>query len=962
LRQSIPGATGAPIRRGGRLILSVQSGRAKKTTWSIALREKAMTIRPGTRFGSYDVVEPIGFGGMGEVYRAVDTQLGRDVAIKVLPPSFSDDATRVARFEQEARTLASLNHANIAHIYGLERSDGSMAIVMELVDGETLADRLVEGPVAVAEALRIGGQLADALEAAHARAIVHRDLKPANIKLKPDGTVKVLDFGIAKAFDPRLATGAGPAALTTPAMTAAGVVLGTAAYMSPEQARGKAVDQRTDVWAFGCVLYEMLTGKHAFLGEDVTSTLARVLEVPPNFAALPANVPPAVRRTLELCLEKDPHKRIADMRDVKLALAGTFETGAVRVQPQARSSRLAAAVVAAAVLAATAAWLLKPAPVAEPRMITRFEYTLPPGVDFRDTMTSVLGIAPNGEAFAFNGTGGIYVRRMDGTETRLLPGTNALAPNTVAPDVVFSPNGREVAFFRGPPGQLLRTAIDGGAPIVVANVLPAFPFGLSWEADGTLYYGQLDGIWRVSQNGGTPERLIETEAPQQVYGPRLLPGGEWLLFTLAKVAGENRWNEADIVIQSLATGERRVLRSGGFDARYLPTGHITYMSDHVMFASTFDIDSLTLGAERVPVVQDVEVATPAAGGSGFYAVANNGTLLSVRARMAKVETARPQKRLVWVDRAGNATPLPLQPDNYMTARLSPDGTKIALVVGNVLPVSDPPPDIYVFDLATENLSQLTFNPYTDDGPLWSRDGTRIYYRSWEADGNGSRAAIYSLPADGGDPEFVARSESTLTPLPWSLSADGKTLLIVDAVSLEDINLSKTDLAENATIEVLLDGVAILSEPALSPNGQWLLYHENGSANPPRPEINIRPYPDVRQQRRPVAVGTHPMFAADGSELFFFDGEGLSVAPVQYTPFRVGAVRPLFRGRYWYGVGGEDGRLGRAWDVDSRNDRFLLITLPEDQSPPADPSSASAQARIDVVLNWFDELERRVPQR
>src|SRR6516165_3750189 len=329
-----------------------------------------MSISRGTRFGSYEIVEPIGSGGMGEVYRARDTTLGRDVAIKVLPASFSNDAMRVARFEQEAKTLASLNHANIAHIYGLERSEGSTGIVMELVDGETLVDRLAQGPIPTAEALRIANQIADALEAAHERAIVHRDLKPANIKLKADGTVKVLDFGIAKALDPRFITGPGPAALTTPALTEAGFILGTAAYMSPEQARGKFIDQRTDIWAFGCVLYEMLTAKPAFLGEDVTSTLARVLETPAKLEDLPSGVPPTVRRTLELCLEKDARKRIADMRDVKLALAGTFSAGTAAEPLRRRALSMAAALVAVALLGAAAAWLVKPTPAPEPKIVT----------------------------------------------------------------------------------------------------------------------------------------------------------------------------------------------------------------------------------------------------------------------------------------------------------------------------------------------------------------------------------------------------------------------------------------------------------------------------------------------------------------------------------------------------------------------------------------------------------------
>jgi serine/threonine-protein kinase len=911
-----------------------------------------MSIAPGTRFGSYQFAEPIGVGGMGEVYRARDTELGRDVAIKVLPASFSSDVMRVARFEQEAKTLASLNHANIAHIFGLARGDGGTGIVMELVDGPTLADRIAQGPIAVHEAIEIARQFAGALEAAHERGIVHRDLKPANVKVKPDGTVKVLDFGIAKALDLRQASGPGPAALTTPAMTEAGFILGTAAYMSPEQAKGKPVDQRTDVWAFGCVLYEMLTGKPAFLGEDVTSTLARVLEVGVNFDALPPRVSPAVRRTLELCLEKDLRKRIADMRDVKLALEGKFATSVDVRRPARLALPIAAAAAAAALLGGAGAWLLKPAPAPELKGVARFEYALPSGVELRDTMTSVLGIAPSGELFAFNGTGGIYVRRMGDTEAKLLPGTGRNGPDVVVPDVVVSPDGREVAFFRGPPGRLLKTAIDGGTPIVLAEVATDYPYGMTWEPDGTLYYGQIDGIWRISQNGGTPEHLIKTAAPEQVYRPQLLPGGEWLLFTLTKATGPGRWNEADIVIQSLVSGERRVLRSGAFDARYLPTGHVTYMSENDLFASTFAVESLTLGDARVPLVQGVRTATANAGGSGFYAVANNGTLAFIPAE-ARSDT-RPRRGLVWIDRAGNAAPLRVRPDNYTAARVSPDGTKIALVVGSALPVSDPAPDIYLFDIEAENLTQLTFASTIDDGPVWSRDSRRIYYRAYGEDGI---ASVYMLPADGGTPELVGRSATTANPLPWSVSPDGTTLLLVDAVSLENVNLATLDLGDGELIQTLLSQTGIITEPSLSPNGQWLAYHESSPADRTRVEINLRPFPDVRQQRRPVGAGVGPVFSTDGSELFFFDGGGLSAAAVQYTPLRVGSPRPLFRGRYWYGIAGPDGTLGRAWDVDSRNDRFLMISLTEEAA-----SGTIPQLDIQIVLNWFEELERRVPNR
>ena len=907
-----------------------------------------MSISPGTRFGSYEVVEPIGSGGMGEVYRARDTTLSRDVALKVLPASFSNDASACRALRaggEDARLAEPREHRSYLWARAQRRQNGASS--MELVEGATLGERIAQGPIPVDEALRIATQIADALEAAHERGIVHRDLKPANVKVRPDGTVKVLDFGIAKALDPRFLTGPGPAALTTPAMTEAGFILGTAAYMSPEQARGKLVDQRTDIWAFGCVLYEMLTGKPAFLGEDVTSTLARVLEVAANWTRYRRAYRPTVRRTLELCLEKDARKRIADMRDVKLALAGTFATGA-QAQPVRRFALpIAAAVVAAALLAGGAAWLLKPAAAPEPKIVTRFNYTLPAGVSLRNPATSVLDIAPGGELFAFNGSDGIYVRRMGEIEAHAVPGT----ASGIA-DVVISPDGREVAYFRGGPPQLLKVAIGGGAPVVLAEPIQN-PFGMSWEPDGTLYYGQPDGFWRVSHNGGTPEHIVKTEGIQQFYGPQLLPGGEWLLFTLAKTTGINRWNEADIVIQSLKSGERRVLRSGGFDARYLPSGYLLYAFQNVLFASAFDAQTLKLDDERVPLVQGVQSANVSLmGGSAFYAVSNTGTLVFAPGMAGA--SARPQRSVVWVDREGKTQPLPVRPDDYTMARLSPDGTRVALVVGSTLPASDPPPDIYIFDLKTENLTQLTFNPEADDSPVWSRDGSRIFYRAYNKDGIG---AVTAVAADGGTPELLARSESGDNPDPWSISPDGDTLLLVNAATLQDVNLATLGIGKDNVVKPLLDLTEQVTEPSLSPNGQWLVYYQfSDLASTADVEVDIRPFPDVRQQRRPVGRGAHPAFSADGLEIFVFDGEGLSVAPVQYSPFRVGGLRKLFRGRYWYGVAGPSGMLGRAWDVDSQNGRFLMITM-----PAASAAGAQAQPEIDVVLNWLEELKQRVPK-
>ena len=902
-----------------------------------------MPISRGTQFGSYRVEEAIGSGGMGEVYRARDTQLGRDVAIKVLPASFSGDAARVARFEQEAKTLAALNHSNIAHIYGLERSGGDLGIVMELVDGETLADRLAMGRIPVDEALGIAGQLANALEAAHERGIVHLDLKPANIKVKSDGTAKVLDFGIAKALDARHLTGPGPAALTTPAVTEAALILGTAAYMSPEQAKGKPVDQRTDVWAFGCVLYEMLTGKPAFLDEDVTSTLARVLEAAPRLNALPGGVSPQARRTLELCLEKDARKRIADMRDVKLALAGTFATD-TPTRPLPRALPIAAGTAAVVLLAAAAGWLLRPLPAPEPRIVTRFDYALP-GVGL--TTMSELDIAPSGDLFALSGRDGIHVRRMGDVETHVVPGT------TGAGGLALSPDGREAAYFSaGQNFRLMKVAIGGGAPVVLVNSV-GYPFGLSWEQDGALYYGQPGGIWRVSHNGGTPEHVVKTEAPEQAYGPQLLPGGEWLLFTLSRTGVGSLWNQADIVVQSLASGERRVLRSGGFDARYLSTGHITYVFQNDLFASTFDLATLDLGEQRAALVQGV--TTPGIiGGAALYAASNNGTLLFIPA--GATGTTGPLRSLVWVDREGNVEPLRLPAGNYTMARLSPDGTRIALVVGaqgNQQSPSDVPPDIYVFDLMTENLTQLTFNPQADDSPVWSSDGSRIFYRAFK-DGV---AAVTAISPDGGPPEVVATGVGR-NPQPWSISADGTTLLLSDPKGVGDANISVVDVGEKEDLaRPLLDLAEQTVAPELSPNGQWMAYYEY-TANGLAGKVSIRPFPDVRQQSRSLEPGLlHAAFSATGSEIFTFDGGGLSVAPVQYSPFRIGSFRELFRGQYWYGAAGPSGASGRAWDVGPNSDRVLMITMPQASGGEASPPP---QLRLSVVLNWFEELRQRVP--
>jgi len=517
-----------------------------------------MPFAPGTRFGSYEVVALIGVGGMGEVYRAVDTNLKRSVAIKVLPPLFAADAEWLVRFQREAETLAALNHQNIAHVYGLERIDGTAGLVMELVDGPTLADRIVQGKVPLAEALSIAAQIADALEVAHERGIVHRDLKPANVKVRADGAVKVLDFGIAKSLlTAPGASGSHPTKVAnTPTMTQLGMILGTAAYMSPEQARGKPVDRRTDVWAFGCVLYEMLVGKAAFEGEDAAATIGRVLEREVDMSALPPGVPAAVRQTLAACLQKDAKKRVRDLGDVKLALEGAFETRETAAAPRAgarpawrRVGVPAAAFAAGAAAFALAAWRVAPPP--EPPTVTRLSMPVASG-----SVVPQVSIARDGKRIAFwpGDSPAIRVRELDAFEWRTVAGAVPAEGNNGNAGC-FSPDGAWLAFATG--NALRRIALAGGAPLTVARDLAGADW-CDWGDDGNLYFGSSAGIMRVPASGGAAEVVAAPSAEGgESYGlPQLLPGGKQLLFNVFRTADVQT---ARVDVLNLATRERKTL-------------------------------------------------------------------------------------------------------------------------------------------------------------------------------------------------------------------------------------------------------------------------------------------------------------------------------------------------------------------------------------------------------------------
>jgi serine/threonine-protein kinase len=870
-----------------------------------------MPISVGTRFGAYEVTSSLGSGGMGEVYRARDTNLKRDVAIKVLPPALANDADRLARFQREAEVLASLNQPNIAQIYGLERSEGTTALAMELIEGQTLEDRISQGPIPVDESLRYAAQIAAALEAAHERGIVHRDLKPANIKLRPDGTIKVLDFGIAKALDTRWTTGPGPAALTTPAMTEAGFVLGTAAYMSPEQARGKPVDRRADIWAFGCVLYEMLTGRPAFLGEDVTTTLARVLQAGAEWSALPPSVSPAVRRTLELCLEKDVRKRIADVCDVQLALAGAFESAPStrpesskarawwrRTMPLVAGALIGGLVIGGAVVAL--ATLRAPQPVARP--VSRFRYEIPQGEQFVIVGRSVLAVSPDGSQFVYSTANGLNLRALDSLEARLLPGTSgALSP-------FFSPDGKTIG-FAGSSGRLERIAVNGGSAVAVAD-WEGVPSGASWQRDGSILYGQTTGIYRVKP-GGMPDLIIPAADGEGFYGPELLPDGDAVLFSATR---NGNWHESQIVVQSLSSGRRTVVVERAGDAHYVAGGYLTYVSGNDLFAVRFD--SKTLQSSSDPARVGVSLGVAGVSPASNYAVAQNGTLVYV----AVFEG--PLTGPVWIDREGREEPLEGCPCQQPS--ISPDGTRVAFTGA----VGGRGAAIVVWSLAERALLRLSLDSDLQYAPVWTRDGARIAY--------GSPQGIFWHRADGTGSAEPLLLGNGLNTSAWT--PDGNLIFAEGGTANGDIGL--LTVSGERTRKPLIATKYDEGRAALSPDGHWLAYQSNESG---RYEVYVRPFPDVESGKWAVSTGggEDPRWSRDGRTLFFINGQKLLSAEV--------ATEPTFSSRppqkAFDLVDYQPTGIPFPFDVSPDGKRVLLDT------------SSRRRADIVVVQNWLADVEQ-----
>jgi serine/threonine protein kinase len=695
-----------------------------------------MPLTPGTRLGAYTIGPQIGVGGMGEVYRATDNHLGREVAIKVLPEAFAQDAERLARFEREARTLASLNHPNIAIIHGLEKGPAEAghygevrALVMELVEGPTLADRIAQGALPVDEAMAVAKQIAEALEAAHEQGIVHRDLKPANVKVRDDGAVKVLDFGLAKIVDGAVSSSAPVSVahslsptITTPAMTQLGVILGTAAYMAPEQARGKPVDKRSDIWAFGCVLFEMLAGTRAFEGEDATDTIAAVVRAEPKWEALPADVPAHIRLLLRRCLEKDRKKRIGDIAGALFVMRDAEALSAAPAPATATTPRRASLwpQIGWYALAVTAASLVTVVAVrlqtrTDAPRVSRLELTTSGEAVLNEVPTRRVALTPDGSRLVYVGGSvvgrpGLFVREMDNLDPV------RLVADGDRPFV--SPDGQWVGFIMPP--LLKKVAITGGPSIEIAKIDGGFRGG-TWGSDGTIIFAtnRETGLLRVSSDGGEIEVLTRPDKAKGEPGhiwPHLLPGGHAVLFTISAADGSLATSaNSQIAVLDLrsATPGHKILIRGGSDARYVPTGHLVYFADGSLRAVRFDLDRLEIIGSAIPVLASLATV---AGNSGDFDVAQNGTVVYV----PQEEGASIARTLTWVDRQGKEEAIPADPRAYLYPRISPDGTRVAL------DVREGDNDIWVWDLRRRNFIRITRDPGLDRAPVWGADGQFIF--------------------------------------------------------------------------------------------------------------------------------------------------------------------------------------------------------------------------------------------
>lgn len=889
-----------------------------------------MLLTQGHKLAHYEILAPIGKGGMGEVYRARDVKLGRDVAIKVLPEEFAGDEERIARFKREANILASLNHSNIASIYGLEHTDTNDIhyLVLELVEGETLADRITHGPIPIEEAIPMFLQIASGLDAAHEKGIIHRDLKPANIKLTPDEDIKILDFGLAKAFaDDSSDANSSLSPTITRNATRAGVILGTAAYMSPEQARGKRVDKRADIWSFGVVFYEALSGKRVFTGETVSDVLAAVLTRDVDFGALPDATPPNVRRLLRRCFERDPKRRLRDIGEARIALeeGPAPEPAAKESDSGTRSSVVAGLLALLFVAGAAALWgWLRPV-AAPPRPVARLQLALPGDFHLPGHRSPGVAISADGRLIALpvvnkEGELQLSLYHMENGAVDTMPALRE------ATDPFFSPDGKWLGYVHDE--RLTKVAVGEGEPVALAEAHNETGFGECWTQDDAIIFSPNydKGLWRVSAGGGEATMLTEPDAARKEVGhwfPQILPDGRHVLFTNYSTPIQDR----RIEVLSLDSGERKTIVEGGFFGRYVPSGHLIYLGrDGALMAQRFDLEKLEAEGLPIPLTGDVYANTD---GHASLDFAGNGTLV-----YAPITAMSPDRNLVWVDRKGNVEPVRAEPRRYMHPRLSPDQQRIAVTVENG--VSS---DIWVLERSSGTLSRISFGDGADFNPIWSPNGRRLFYTSEKNVLN-----IYVRAADASSDEEPVLSTRYDT-LETSISPTGDRLAFLgryqqaDGSSLDGAWLLPTD--GHGTAQLVAAGA---ENAVFSPDGRFIAYASNASG---RSEVYVQTVAGEAGKRQvSVDGGTDPLWSADGRELFFRNGKDMLSATVETSGgLRTGRPHVLFEWNYDYG------RRTRNYDV-APDGRFLMVQVPE----------SAERSRVVVVLNWFSELKRLLPRK
>ena len=851
----------------------------------------------GQRLGPYEITAKLGEGGMGEVYRATDSRLKREVAIKVLPAAFTEDKERLARFEREAQLLAQLHHPNIASIFGLEESGGVKALVMELVDGPTLAERLEAGPLSLTESLSFALQIAQALEEAHEKGIVHRDLKPQNVKASSEGKAKVLDFGLAKAMDASGSSSSAadlarsPTIMNSPTLTAVhgtqlGVILGTAAYMAPEQARGGTVDKRADIWAFGVVLYEMLTGRSLFAGPTVSDTLAGVLKTAIDFQDLPADTPPAIRRLLRRCLERNPRNRLHDIADARLVLeevlagksdeAPTAAPAAAPSLPGRPAWWTVAALAGVLALGFAAGFLLQRPQPPQPGAGARWALAIPEGLALATDNVPQIALSEDGRlqvvvAVDARGETRLLLRTVDEAEPHPVPETEgALAP-------FFSPDGAWIGFFRE--RELLKVPTVGGAVVRIAAISGQANQirGASWSRDGFIYFAPnvAEPISRISANGSTAEVVTKLDLARDERThrwPQALPDGKAVLYTSDTTASTEFYDDARIEAWVLSTGERRVLVEGSSQARCCAGGRLIFARGGTLFAQPFDQHSLALSGSPEAVVQ--RVATDVSTGAVQYALSSSGAALWVPGGLLA------QYELYWIARDGSATPVPLPPAQYNESVLSPDGRRVALVGG-----PGGASELWVAELERGVVSRLTRGESVSN-PVWTPDGSRIAYRSRASSAQNRRDQIAWRAADGSR-EAETLYESAQLALPSAFTPDGSRLVFSETkAGTQIMDVFLLPLAGPRRPELLLGSEMAEREAVISPDGRWVAYvsNESGGLN-----TYVRPFP-AGEGRWQISLdnGAEPRWSPDMKELYYRRASDILRVPIETSGgFRVG---------------------------------------------------------------------------